>query len=277
MSKSCTAMSLKMPPPPFTYSYGGGDGSREQVLMMIVSPTSLSISACLTLKKLGSNRLCNPVMSLTPASLHALIASTVSARSVAIGFSQKTCFPLAAHALICSAWYCEGEQIQTASTSGSVITSIASAVNFGTPNCFAAFSALLTVGFETTIGTTPGALLIAPKCTMPMRPHPITPTLTGSLLSVSTDIRSTDAWRGTWEPGLVKAEALAATRLMIKELNRAMMRRRGRRAYCASLSSCRAAGSRKQRARSRQGAGGQADGVLSTSPVRVTGESSLGS
>ena len=37
-------------------------------------------------------------MSLTPASLHALIASTVSPRSVASGFSQKTCLPLAAAA-----------------------------------------------------------------------------------------------------------------------------------------------------------------------------------
>lgn len=29
MSRSCTAMSLKMPPPPRTYSTGGGDGSRD--------------------------------------------------------------------------------------------------------------------------------------------------------------------------------------------------------------------------------------------------------
>ena len=33
-----------------------------------------------------------------------------------------------AHAIICSAWYCEGEQIQTACTSGLLITSIASEV-----------------------------------------------------------------------------------------------------------------------------------------------------
>mmetsp|Transcript_35040 Transcript_35040/g.46477 ORF Transcript_35040/g.46477 Transcript_35040/m.46477 type:complete len:96 (+) Transcript_35040:699-986(+) len=30
MSRSCTAISLKIPPPPFTYSNGGGAGSREQ-------------------------------------------------------------------------------------------------------------------------------------------------------------------------------------------------------------------------------------------------------
>jgi hypothetical protein len=40
--------------------------------------------------------------------------------------------------LIWSAWNCDGEQIQTASTSGSVITSIASDVNFGTPKVLAA-------------------------------------------------------------------------------------------------------------------------------------------
>merc|ERR1719203_1284432 len=89
------------------------------------SPTSLSSMAFFTRKKLGSKRLCKPIINLTPASLHALIAVTVSARSVAIGFSQKTCLPAAAHALICSAWNCDGEQIQTASTSGWLITSIA--------------------------------------------------------------------------------------------------------------------------------------------------------
>lgn len=29
MSRSCTAMSLKMPPPPRTYSTGGGEGSLD--------------------------------------------------------------------------------------------------------------------------------------------------------------------------------------------------------------------------------------------------------
>jgi hypothetical protein len=42
------------------------------------------------------------------AALHALIASIVSGRSVASGFSQKTCLPAAAHALIWSAWKAEG-------------------------------------------------------------------------------------------------------------------------------------------------------------------------
>lgn len=102
--------------------------------------------------------------------LHALMASIVSGRSVAIGFSQKTCLPAAAHALIWSAWKLDGEQIHTASTSGWLITcivkgvsrgsrggagahgdsltSMSSPVQFGTLNFLAAASALLTVGFE---------------------------------------------------------------------------------------------------------------------------------
>mmetsp|Transcript_1451 Transcript_1451/g.4195 ORF Transcript_1451/g.4195 Transcript_1451/m.4195 type:complete len:280 (-) Transcript_1451:21-860(-) len=177
MSRSWTAISAKIPPPPLTYSNGGGDGSREQSLIIMVSPTSPPTTASLTRLKLGSNRLCRPVMSLTPASLQALIASTVSARSVASGFSQNTCLPLTAQALICSAWYWDGEQIQTASTSGSVITSMASPVKRGTPKSEAAFSALDTVGLETMTGRTLGALVMAPRWTMPMRPQPMTPTL----------------------------------------------------------------------------------------------------
>jgi hypothetical protein len=180
--------------------------------------------AVFTRRKLGSKRLCKPIINFTPASLHALIASTVSAKSVAMGFSQKTCFPFAAHALIWSAWNCDGEQIHTASTSGSVITSMASAVNFGTPNVLAAmkigdaavmhdlcsedvitislvtstsaisvylpFSAFDIVGLDTMTGMTPGALLIAPKWTMPMRPQPMTPTLTGSFDAESVVIGS---------------------------------------------------------------------------------------
>jgi hypothetical protein len=38
-------------------------------------------------------------------------------------------------------------------------------------------SALDTVGLETMTGTTPGALVMASKCTKPIRPIPITPTL----------------------------------------------------------------------------------------------------
>ncbi len=51
-----------------------------------------------------------------------LMASMVPARSVAMGFSQKTCLPALAHFLIWSAWNCEGEQIHTACTSGWLIT-----------------------------------------------------------------------------------------------------------------------------------------------------------
>ena len=104
--------------------------------------------ASLTLRKLGSKRRCNAVISLTPAWLHALIASIVSGKSVAIGFSQKTCLPAAAHALIWSAWNCDGEQIQTASTSGWLMTSIASPVNSGSLYFSAAASAFEIVGLE---------------------------------------------------------------------------------------------------------------------------------
>lgn len=57
--------------------------------------------AIFTRAKLGSNRLCRAVISLTPASLHELMASIVSGTPVAIGFSQKTCLPCLAQALIC--------------------------------------------------------------------------------------------------------------------------------------------------------------------------------
>ena len=40
------------------------------------------------------------------------------------------------------------------------------------------FSAFETVGFETITALTLGAFVMAPKCTIPIRPHPITPTLT---------------------------------------------------------------------------------------------------
>ena len=53
----------------------------------------------------------------------------VSSRSVAIGFSQKMCLPASAHARIWSAWNCEGEQIQTASTSGWLMTSMSELLN----------------------------------------------------------------------------------------------------------------------------------------------------
>merc|ERR1719440_1064889 len=113
-----------------------------------MSPTSPWTIASLTRLKLGSKRRCSAVISLTPAELHALIASMVSGRSVAIGFSQKTCLPAAAHALIWSAWKEDGEQIHTASTSGWLITSMASPLKSSSLYFAAAASALLTVGFE---------------------------------------------------------------------------------------------------------------------------------
>eukprot|EP00966_Prymnesium_polylepis_P286572 6619659-Prymnesium_polylepis.1 len=65
MSRSCTAMSLKMPPPPLTYSNGGGAGSREQSLTMIGSPISPSMIAFLMRPKLGSKRRCSATISFT--------------------------------------------------------------------------------------------------------------------------------------------------------------------------------------------------------------------
>ena len=66
MSRSWTAMSLKMPPPPLTYSGGGGAGSREHSLTTIGSPISAVAIACLMREKLGSKRRWSAVMSLTP-------------------------------------------------------------------------------------------------------------------------------------------------------------------------------------------------------------------
>ena len=148
MSRSWTAISLKMPPPPLTYSNGGGAGSLEQSLTVITSPTSPETMDRFTRAKFGSKRRCSAVMSLMPALSQMRIASMVSGRSVAMGFSQKTSFPAAAHFVICSAWNEEGEQIHTAWTSGWLMTSSLSADHSGTKYCLAAASALLTVGFE---------------------------------------------------------------------------------------------------------------------------------
>mmetsp|Transcript_7940 Transcript_7940/g.26945 ORF Transcript_7940/g.26945 Transcript_7940/m.26945 type:complete len:249 (+) Transcript_7940:517-1263(+) len=197
MSRSCTAMSLKMPPPPLTYSKGGGAGSREHSLIVIVLPTSPLSMAVFTRAKLGSKRRWRAVMSLTPAALQASMASMVSGRSVAIGFSQNTCLPAAAHALIWSAWYWDGEQIHTASTSGWLITSLASPVKCGTLKFLAAASALDTVGLLIMTGRASGHPLRASRCTRPMRPAPMTPTPI-SFIDTALVPR---AWRGRRAPG----------------------------------------------------------------------------
>ena len=148
MSRSWTAISLKMPPPPFTYSKGGGAGSLLHNFTVITSPTSPHTILRFTLAKFGSSLLCRAVINLIPALSQMRIASIVSGRSVAIGFSQNTSLPAAAHFVICSAWNEEGEQIQTAWTSGWLMTSSESADHSGTKYCFAAASAFETVGFE---------------------------------------------------------------------------------------------------------------------------------
>mmetsp|Transcript_23793 Transcript_23793/g.34604 ORF Transcript_23793/g.34604 Transcript_23793/m.34604 type:complete len:266 (+) Transcript_23793:172-969(+) len=178
MSRSWMAMSLKMPPPPRTYSKGGGEGSREHSFTWMGSPTSPRLMASFTRAKFGSNRRCRAVISFTLATLHVLMASIVSGMLVAMGFSQKMCFPFLAHAVICSAWNCEGEHIHTASTSGCSMTSRASEDHSGTQYRFAAASALETVGLLIMMGWALGQLVSASKCTRPIRPAPIMPTLT---------------------------------------------------------------------------------------------------
>mmetsp|Transcript_39266 Transcript_39266/g.122914 ORF Transcript_39266/g.122914 Transcript_39266/m.122914 type:complete len:228 (-) Transcript_39266:77-760(-) len=194
MSRSCTAMSAKMPPPPLTYSKGGGDGSREQSLTMWCSPTSPASMALFTRRKFGSKRRCRAVKSLTPALLQRLMASMVSARSVAMGFSQKMCLPAAAQRLIWSAWKLDGEQIHTASTSGFSMTSTSEPEKFGTLYCLAAASALDTVGFEMITVFTFGQLESASRCTRPMRPAPMTPTFT---VFMCMALRTVKAWEAT--------------------------------------------------------------------------------
>mmetsp|Transcript_16506 Transcript_16506/g.49927 ORF Transcript_16506/g.49927 Transcript_16506/m.49927 type:complete len:254 (-) Transcript_16506:10-771(-) len=196
MSKSWTAMSLKMPPPPLTYSNGGGEGSREHNLTTIGVPSSPVTIACLTRAKFGSKRRCRAVISLMPAFSHALIATIVSGKSVAMGFSQNTDLPLSAHRMICSAWNDDGEQIHTASTSGWSMTSSALAVHSGTLCNFAAASALDTVGFDTITHLASWQLASASKCTRPMRPAPITPTFTTRIVGgVVVDARTLVLWR----------------------------------------------------------------------------------
>mmetsp|Transcript_38066 Transcript_38066/g.127397 ORF Transcript_38066/g.127397 Transcript_38066/m.127397 type:complete len:230 (+) Transcript_38066:808-1497(+) len=129
MSRSWIAMSLKMPPPPSTYFFGGGDGSRDVSRIWTGEPISPSMMALLTRMKLGSKRRCSATISLTPFSRAKSTLWMVSSSSVAIGFSQKMSLPAFAAAVICSAWNCDGEQIQTASTSGWLITSVSSLVH----------------------------------------------------------------------------------------------------------------------------------------------------
>ena len=58
----------------------------------------------LTLAKVRIKSPCKAVISLMPALSQMRMASMVSGRSVAIGFSQNTSLPAAAHFVICSAW-----------------------------------------------------------------------------------------------------------------------------------------------------------------------------
>mmetsp|Transcript_2504 Transcript_2504/g.8121 ORF Transcript_2504/g.8121 Transcript_2504/m.8121 type:complete len:236 (-) Transcript_2504:288-995(-) len=129
MSRSWIAMSLKMPPPPSTYFFGGGDGSRDVSRIWTGEPISPSMMALLTRMKLGSKRRCSATISLTPFSRAKSTLWMVSSSSVAIGFSQKMSLPSSAASRICAAWYCDGEQIQTASTSGWLMTSVSSLVH----------------------------------------------------------------------------------------------------------------------------------------------------
>ena len=78
--------------------------------------------------------------------------------------------------MICSAWKDDGEQIQTASTSGWLITSSASAEKAGSLNLSAAASALATVGLEIITARALSHRDSASRCTRPIRPAPMMPT-----------------------------------------------------------------------------------------------------
>lgn len=69
------------------------------------------------------------------------------------------------------------------------------------------------------MGVTPGALVMASKWTIPMRPAPMTPTLTSLVATFSTFMLRNDALRPTLAPG-AKAElpwASDATTAMVRE------------------------------------------------------------
>mmetsp|Transcript_14011 Transcript_14011/g.42746 ORF Transcript_14011/g.42746 Transcript_14011/m.42746 type:complete len:245 (-) Transcript_14011:107-841(-) len=176
ISRSWMAMSLKIPPPPLTYFSGGGSGSREQSFTTMGSPMVPSMSDCFTRAKLGSKRRWRAVMSFTPLSRHRLTALIVSESSVAIGFSQKMSLPAMAHAVICCAWNCEGEQIHTASTSGWLMTSMSESVHAIPGYVAAAAFAFEMVGFEMMIGLAAGHEESASRWTSPIRPAPMMPT-----------------------------------------------------------------------------------------------------
>lgn len=72
--------------------------------------------------------------------------TVASVRSM--GFSQKMCFLWAAASSICDACSPVGEQMMTASTSGSAITSEALSVQRGMPNAAAASWATPPIGSE---------------------------------------------------------------------------------------------------------------------------------
>mmetsp|Transcript_17093 Transcript_17093/g.65166 ORF Transcript_17093/g.65166 Transcript_17093/m.65166 type:complete len:236 (+) Transcript_17093:3696-4403(+) len=177
MSRSWMAMSLKIPPPPSTYVLGGGEGSLEHKRSCTGRPASPVSTAIFKRWKLASNRLWNAVISFTFLCSQSRTTSTVSCRSNASGFSQKMCFPAAAEWRIWSEWNWLGEQIHTASTSASAITSCASVVKRDTPKSWQAPTAAASTWSATTSTCTKGLLESADKWARPMRPQPMTPTL----------------------------------------------------------------------------------------------------
>eukprot|EP00967_Tisochrysis_lutea_P116929 scaffold188688_cov31-Tisochrysis_lutea.AAC.1 len=84
--------------------------------------------------------------------------------------------PAMAHAVICCAWNCEGEQIHTASTSGWLMTSMSESVHAIPGYVAAAAFAFEMVGFEMMIGLAAGHEESASRWTSPIRPAPMMPT-----------------------------------------------------------------------------------------------------
>src|SRR3954469_7480313 len=121
----------------------------------------------------GSKRFSWPTASLTPFSLHAAIDLNTSARDIASGFSQNTCFFAPAARRICSVCSVCGVHSTTPWTFGSFSTS--SKVASGTPWARAKSAAF---GSGSTTFTTLSLALVLMSGTM-MRPHhpsPVTAT-----------------------------------------------------------------------------------------------------
>src|SRR6266508_4514001 len=122
-SKSWMVMSMKSPPDSRRYSIGPGWGSRLVTRTSRGRPMRPARTWSRAWRKLRSKRRWKPTCRVVPARATASSARSITARSVATGFSQKTCLPAAAAAWISWAWVGVGEAITTASTAPSASSS----------------------------------------------------------------------------------------------------------------------------------------------------------